>query len=103
MVEHALHGISILHFWKSCQIGKSCCLNYGHPVGPLIRNTVEHVFWAVTEIYNGSGRTWQVALQRRDKTNIKAKYFQKEIALKIGFISQVASQKSDRKWQVLLY
>ena len=34
--------------------------------------------------------------------NVKAKYFQEGGTFKSGLTSQVATQKSDRKWQVLL-
>ena len=34
---------------------------------------------------------------RRGETNVKAKYFQKDVTLKSSLTSQVAAQKSDRK------
>ena len=45
--------------------------------------------------YITGGPTW-------GETNVKAKYFQKEMALKSGLTSQLTTQKSDFKWQVLL-
>ena len=51
-----------------------------------------------------NGHKWQVAYKGgvKNDSNEKAKYFQKK-TLKSGLTSQVATQKSERKWQVSLY